>query len=89
MPSGFSQPPVAFFAQYFDPMSSPGFELRVLLVLPCPRDIFKSTNLLEPPKLLLSRLGKEFTTSPLADQAVDFSHEGFRNDDVCAPRAHT
>jgi hypothetical protein len=88
MADGPVEPMFTFLAEFLDPTRSACLEFRVIFALPGSGDIFKGPDLLQSPKLLFGGLSKEFTATPLPDQTIDLGDEGFRNDDVCASRAH-
>src|SRR6516225_10070024 len=69
-------------------MSSPSFELRMVLVLPAAGRTFQCFDLLQAPKLLLRRLGKKLTSAAFTNQAIDLAYERFRNHDVSASSTH-
>jgi hypothetical protein len=83
------EPSFTFLAELSDPMSSPSFELRMVLVLPAAGRTFQCFDLLQAPKLLLRRLAKKLTSAAFTDQAIDLAYERFRNHDVSASSTHS
>ena len=82
------QPQIAFFAKFLHPSRGAALKLGMVSVLPGASDILQGTNLLKTSQLLLCRLCEKLASAALANQAVDFAHQGFGNNDVSSSRAH-